>query len=202
MIMKGVLTILAAFGTLTIAVGQNGYIKFRNNQVLPGFVKVHYATSAHEHQVEIALSKDDPAPKRYHKKDIIEYAIHQDTFRILKEFYPYDVEEIYYEVIDAKVLRSGKVSLLQIHNSYSSLDKGVFETFHDQSPSQIAYFYVLQDSASGFARGVPPKKEKFKQALKEFFSDEVLLAYEKIHGPVHFRDLDKLVAYCNTQATD
>ncbi|HYC85596.1 MAG TPA: hypothetical protein VEB86_10255 [Chryseosolibacter sp.] len=184
------------------ASAQDGYIKFRNNQLVTGKVKVHYAASVHEHQVEITPAGDEANPKRYHKKDISEYAIHKDTFRILKEFYPYEVEEIYYELIDAKVLRSGKVSLLQIHNSYTSLDKGLFETLHDQNPSQVSYFYVLQDTESNFVKGVPSKKDKFKLVLQEFFSEEVLAAYEKAHGPVHFRDLEKLVAFSNTAALD
>src|SRR5688572_28184973 len=97
---------------------QNGYVKFNKNHVVKGFVRIHNEGRVHEHQIEIATSKDDPAPKRYHKKDVVEYAIQNDTFRILKKFFPYDVEEIYYEIIDAKVIRSGDVSLLQIHNSH------------------------------------------------------------------------------------
>jgi len=179
------------------ALAQNGYIKFKNNQIATGFIKVHYAATAHEHQVELSLSSNDPNPKRYHKKDILEYAIHKDTFRILKEFYPYEVEQIYYEVIDAKVIHSGKISLLEIHNSFTTLDKGLFEALHDQNPSQVPYFYVLQDIESGYVRGVPSKKGKFREVLKEFYSDEILAAYEKEHGAIHFKDLEKFVVFGN-----
>jgi hypothetical protein len=200
--MKRYLTIIALIAVCLQAKGQNGYIKFSKNNVVKGFVKVHQSASTHEHHVELATSKDDVKPKRFHKKDIMEYAIHQDTFRILKDFYPYEVESIYYEVIDAKVLRSGKISLLQVHNSFTSLDKGLFQTLHDQSPSQVPYFYVLQDTEANYTRGVPSKKEKFKLLVTEFFPEETLIAYEKTHGPVHFKDLEKLVVFHNQQAVD
>jgi hypothetical protein len=200
--MKSLILFVCISALSVVACAQNGYIKFNKNQLVSGYVKVHNASQVHEHQIEISDNKDHIDPKRYHKKDIIEYAINGDTFKILKKFFPYDIEEIYYELIDAKVIQSGNVSLLQIHNSYSTLDEGLFATLHDQSPSQVPYFYVLQDSKENYTRGVPTKKEKFKQVLGEFFSDESIVAYENEHGSLHFRDLQKIVTFCNRQELD
>jgi hypothetical protein len=197
---------MKAFGSMLVLIltaypsfSQNGYIKFNRHQKAEGYVSVFNNAHVHEHQVEIRTSPDDRNPKRYHKKDIMEYAIKGDTFRILKKFYPYEIEEIFYELVDAKVIHAGKVSLLQVHNSYTSLDKGLFSTYHDQNPSQVEYFYVLQDEEGSYKRGVPSKKDKFRPVLLEFFSDEAVAEYEKEYGGVHFRDLEKLVKFCNAR---
>jgi hypothetical protein len=195
--MKVSFVILLLMVTSFVTRAQNGYIKFNKHQKVEGFVTVYNNTHVHEHQIELRLTEDDAKPKRYHKKDIEEYAIKGDTFRILKKFYPYEVEEIFYELIDAKVLISGKVSLLQIHNSYTTLDKGLFATYHEASPSQVPYFYVLQDAEGNYKRGVPSKKDKLKPLLEEFFSDEVIAEYEKVHGHIHYKDLDKFVRFGN-----
>ena len=193
--------LLALFPFLSNA--QNGYIKFNKHQKVEGIVSVYNNTHVHEHQVELKTSADDPAPRRYHKKDIEEYAIKHDTFRILKKFYPYDIEEIFYELVDAKVLVSGKVSLLQIHNSHTTLDKGLFATYHEASPSQVPYFYVLHDQEGNYLRGVPSKTDLFRAAIEDFYPDEVIAEYEKEHGPLHYRDLEKFAGFARTKpATD
>jgi hypothetical protein len=198
--MKPLLALLLITSSILVN-AQNGYIKFSKHQKVEGYVSIHKSEKANEHQVEIKLDKNDTIPKRYHKRDIHEYAINSDTFRILKKFYPYDIEAVYYELIDAKVLVSGKVSLLQVHNSYTNLDKGMFSAYHGASPSQVPYFYVLEDEENDYHQAVPSRKEKFRGAVAEFFNEEVIAEYEKLHGTLHYKDIEKFVRFGSARVT-
>jgi hypothetical protein len=196
--MKNTLLAFFAFSGAT-AFAQDGYVKFNHSDKVHGHIRIFHDKHEHEHEIQIGKSEHDPAPKRYHKRDIAEYAIAGDTFRILKNFAPYEIQEIYYEIVDAHVLRSGKITLMRIKNSHKSLDPKFFSAFHDEKPSKVDHFYVLHDTEGNYLRGVPSKKDSFRITLTEFFDDEDLNAFEAEHGSIHYRDLEKLVAWYNTQ---
>lgn len=179
--------------------GQNGYIKFHKHSIAEGYVSIHEAKKIHEQQIEIRQSEDDPHPKHYHKKDIVEYAIMKDTFRILKDFYPYEIQEIYFDLVEARVIQSGKISLLRIDNAHQMISKSaggsVSSEFHDETATKVPHMFVLHDTENNYFRGIPTRKEKFEEVIPDFFSDNVLALYEKEHGKIHYKDLEKLVKF-------
>jgi hypothetical protein len=200
--MKTFISTLTLFLSAFSLSAQEGYIKFNKNSMVKGFIKVHTAHQSGEHQIEYHETKEDPQPKRYHKKDIMEYAIKHDTFRILKNFYPFDIEDFYFEVVDAKVLRSGKVNLLGVDSRHHTISNysggGLLSALLDESLAHLPYVYVLHDSENDYARGIPSKKDKFREYMIDFFSEEIIAGYEKEKGTLHFRDLEKFVVYYNS----
>jgi hypothetical protein len=197
--MKVLTPLLVVLVLHSTALAQNGYVKFYKHSITKGYVKIREAEKIHEQVIEFGLSENDPSPKHFHKKDILEYAIHTDTFRILKDFYPYEVSEIYFDLVEAKVIQSGKVSLLRIDNAHHLIRQaGATEAsadFHDESVTKVPHMYVLHDADNDYVRGIPSKKEKFDLVIPDFFSEEELAEYTKAHGKPHYKDLEKMVMF-------
>lgn len=192
--------IVCPFGEL---IAQEGYIKFNHNAVLHGYLNKR-TNEKGEHIIEFLKSKNDPAPQHYRKADIYEYAIKHDTFRVLKNFYPFEVEGFHFDHVDARVLKSGTVDLLGIDTNHEKfkehLNSGKLHHVIDHTLDNIPYLYVLHEESDQYLRGVPSKKDKFRELMFEFFTEDVVDGYEKEKGEIHFRHLEAFVGHFNTNA--
>lgn len=186
---------------LADVVAQEGYIKFHNKTVLHGFLNKKVSGENGEHIIEFLKSKNDPAPTHYRKADIYEYAIKHDTFRVLKNFYPFEIEGFHFEHVDARILRSGKVDLLGIDTKHEKFVEhfrnGNLHHVIDHTLDNVPYLYVLHEESDQYVRGVPSKKDKFREMMFEVFSEELVDNYEKEKGEVHFRHLETFVEHYN-----
>jgi hypothetical protein len=148
---------------------QDGYIKFNKHTVVHGFVNKKVSGDKNEEIIEFLKIKHDPAPQHYRKADVYEYAIKHDTFRVLKNFYPFEVEGFYFEHVDARVLHSGDVDLLGIDVNHEKFvehnKKGSFHHMMDQTLGSMPYLYVLHEESDEYFRAVPSKKNKFKELM-------------------------------------
>jgi hypothetical protein len=198
--MKCILTsfIVLVAGSL---VAQDGYIKFNKHTIVHGFINRKIAGDKGEEIIEFLKSKNDPAPQHYRKADIYEYAIKEDTFRVLKNFYPFEVEGFHFEHVDARLLRSGAVDLLGIDVNHEKFvehsKKGTFRHMIDQTLGNIPFLYVLHEESDEYVRAVPSRKEKFKELMFEFFTEDAIDEYERQKGELHFRNLETFVEHFN-----
>lgn len=145
------------------------------------------------------------------RSDVLDYAIKKDTFRILKNFKPFDSEELFIHNLDAKVIESGRMELLRIANPYYKSPPPVYPVgngvgggaisvsvrLFKQSPENIPTIFILHTPRNNFMRGVPQAEEQFNEVVHDFFSDIAIESFERENGPLTFSNLKKMVAYYN-----
>ena len=197
--------IIAAIAMLPcVTFAQEGYIKFNNSTIVVGILNKKISPQTGEHVIEFLKSKHDPAPQHYRRNDIYEYAIKGDTFRVLKNFYPFEVEGFHFEHVDAKVLKSGSVDLLGIdvnHEKYvEHAKKGSLNHVIDHTVGNSPYLYVLHEESDQYIKAVPSKKDKFREMMFEFFTEDAVDSYETEKGELHFRNLQTFVEHYNKLA--
>lgn len=136
---------------------QNGYIRLTNDSVLTGYIKHVLSIKDNEHVLEFWRTKNDKSPRRFMRSDVLDYAIKKDTFRILKNFKPFDSEELFIHNLDAKVIESGRMELLRIANPYYKSPPPVYPVgngvgggaisvsvrLFKQSPENIPTIFIL-----------------------------------------------------------
>jgi len=67
-----------------------------------------------QQQIELWESKADASPTTFNVLELNEYAFRKDTFRVLRNFFPFWDEDLYFEIALAELITSGTVDLLQI----------------------------------------------------------------------------------------
>jgi hypothetical protein len=205
--------LIFCFGLLlgtTATNAQNGYIRLSSDSTLSGYIKTVFDRDDHQHVLEFWRTKNDKDPVRIRKSDVEEYAIHKDTFRILKNFQPFPPADFFLDDTDAKVLQSGRIELLSVRNPYYRDKSGplpmpvnggtllvITVDLFSEPIENVPVIFVLHTPRNGFMRGVPSKGEAFQDVISEFFSPVAVETFEKENGPLTIRKLKKLVAYYN-----
>lgn len=170
------------------AESQNGFVKLRNDSVMKGYLK--YTFSDIGRGIEFWRSKKDKAPLRLRMSDVYEYAINDDTFRVLQNYKPFPDRDLHFDIVEANVLLRGKVDLM-VHLRNSSLYTGSRASGVDR------HIFVLQNPTSKYIRGIP-SGEKFFEALEDFIPYGFLRAYATLYGDrVHYDDIPQIVRLYN-----
>lgn len=202
--MKIVLTLILSFSSLTLF-AQNGYIKLNNDSLLVGYLRFYTSVENGQRGLEFWRTKNDKAPRRIPKTDIEEYAIKKDTFKVLHQFKPFYDSKTYFELVDAKLKHRGKVNLFVIENYQNPSSVGTYTggglapAVIDISLGNVAYLYILESVDTGFLRGIPSKKEKMKEALRDFFPDDYILSYHELKGEIKYKFIPDLVSRYNSR---
>jgi hypothetical protein len=193
------------------AVAQNGYIKLSDDSVQTGYIRYVTSVKNGEQLIEFWKTKTDKAPVKFHKKEIVEYAIKKDTFLILKNFQPFEGEDIFFEAVDARIMKSGKVQLLRANNPYYNANNmipvpvpGAGTVFVVSLAlggkiANIPTVDVLRESGNDYMRGVPVNRAMFEEVVRDFIPEETIRSFVERFGPVSFKNLKELVAFYNRQ---
>jgi hypothetical protein len=184
--------------------GQNGYIKMANRSTRAvGYIKYVTSKTNGEILLEFWKTKKDKSPTRVNRKDVLEYAIKNDTFRIYKNFYPFPSGIFYYEILEAKVVETGRLDLMRIINNANpvnmfigAVDKGHFQ-FGRFDFSMHTYFYLIDDHVHELPVVIFPENDLFNLAVKQFFSDETIEQFLRENNRLKYVDLEKLVMLHN-----
>jgi hypothetical protein len=198
----------AAFFALAIlgtsAYSQNGYVKFDADSVVTGYLR--YYTSTRDGQgIELWRTKKDKDPLKLKKSDIIEYAIKKDTFKVLHQYKPFQETQTYFEVVDARLKRRGKVSLYIIDNYQNPnmvstyTGGGLVPAIIDASMGNYTYMYILEHAPTGFLRALPSKEEELKEVLLDFFPERYVIKYAELNGEIRYNDIPALVDLYNSR---
>lgn len=172
---------------------QNGYVKLTNDSIISGFVK-YYTSLEGKQGLEVWKTKRDKDPRRIEMTGIYGYAIGKDTFRVLRAFTPFDDARTYYEVVQARVLVSGKVNLYSVPPpaqktaavAVGGVVAGVTMMDPNVAGSQI---YVLERPSTGYVRGISVLKEPMREALRDFFSDSFIAQYADSKGRIKYKSV-------------
>jgi hypothetical protein len=206
------LTALSLFCFATVQ-AQNGYIRLENDSVLVGYIKPVLSVKDGDHALEFWKTKNDKSPRRIIRKDILDYAIKNDTFRVLKNFKPFDSEELFIDNQDARILQSGRVELLKVRNPYyknnnaGMLGVGVVPgitvgvRIFKEPIWNIPNILILHVPRNHLMRGVPEVDEQFSEVVHDLFSEIAIQSFEKENGPLRFGDLRKFVAFYNLKTS-
>lgn len=184
--------------------GQNGYVNLKDGSTFIGFVRRYVAISDGHPGLEVWRTKTDKNPMKISKKDIVEYAIGKDTFKVFHQFKPFVDSNTYFECIDARRKSSGKVNLyilpLQNTASVSSYTGGgLIPAIIDEYVGNYPFFYVLEDEKLGYLSAVSSKKELLHETLLDFFPEEYVTKYVEVNGEIKYKEVPKLVQLYNTR---
>ena len=202
--MKAQLLTILTFLTINVF-GQNGYIKLDDDSTLVGYLR-HYVSPKDGHQgIEFWRTKKDKDPMRIPRRMINEYAIKKDTFKVLRQFKPFQDTQTYFELVDAKLKSRGKVNLYMIEN-YQNTNRvstytggGIIPAIIDESLGNHAFMYILEDRKTGFIKALPSKKEKLKESLMDFFPEKYILKYSEVKGEINYKSVPDLVRLFNSK---
>lgn len=198
------LFILFSFSRFEIF-AQYGYVKVEKDSVIKGFIKPFREVINADEGLEIWKTKKDRSPSKILKRHIQEYAIGKDTIKVVHDYTPFSDEDFYFDNVDARYVRRGKLNLLIIKNFKQ------FKAVPIHTPSamllliipkkigEISYIYILEDKKSRQFRAMPFNQKDLREALLDFFSERFLQLYEqKIEG-IKYKSLPKLIEFYNSK---
>ena len=183
--------------------GQNGYVRLENESIVTGYLRYYTPINDVNRGIEVWRTKKDKNPLKISRHTVSEYAIEKDTFKVLHRFRPFEKGSTYFELVDAKLKKSGKVNLYFIDNSQNSVSTytggGLLPALIDESIGNQPYIYVLEDKATGFYKALPSKKDKLKEALIEFFPERYVVRYGEVKGEIKYKSIPALVELYNSK---
>lgn len=193
--------ILSAFAFHASA--QNGYLKLTNDSTFTGYLKYYASVSDGRPGIEFWRTKNDKSPRRIPKQQISEYAIRKDTFKVLHKFKPFHDGDTYFEIADAKLKSSGKINLYIVDNSQNRVSTytggGLIPAIIDESSGNHPFLYLLEDNRSGYIGALSSKKDKLREALRDFFPDAYLTKYAEVKGEIKYKSVPDLVKLYNSR---
>lgn len=184
--------------------GQNGYVKVSSDSTIVGFIKRYTSHMDGSRGLEVWRTKKDPQPVRIKMSTIYEYAIKKDTFRILYDFSPFTSENIYFESVEARVVSTGKITLLKIEgyhnpNSISNYTGGgLVPALIDMGLENYSHMYILEEPENDYMRALPGKQQKLLEVLKDFFPERYLTRYKEEKGTIKYSEIPALVKLYNS----
>lgn len=186
--------------------GQNGYVKlYKNDSIIAGYVK-HYKSALNgQLGIELWRNKRDKHPLRLPITSILEYAIKKDTFRILKNFRPFQEASTYFALVEAKLISRGKVNLFAIEDyqnpkrSSTYTGGGLIPELIDESMGNFTYIYVIENSSSGYLRALPSKRTRLMQVLLDFFPETYLNTYGALAEGITYKAIPSFVKLYNSK---
>ena len=182
--------------------GQKGYIKLDNDSIFSGFLRYYKSYKDGHEGYELWKTKTDKNPRRIPIQHIKEYAIKEDTFKILHQFKPFPKDRLYFEMVDAKIESRGKVNLYSIDNyrriyMASSSPPGQFPSDNIQYMKET--IYILEDSKNGFLTAIPNAKEELETKLADYLPEKYLRKYTEVNGKIKYKTIPELVKLYNSK---
>lgn len=202
--MKVTFLVLLTFSMFGLS-AQNGYVRLNSDSTLVGYLR-YYISSKDGHQgIELWRTKTDDEPLKIPRWKIDEYAIKNDTFKVLRQFRPFQETETYFEMVDAKLKSRGKVNLYMIEN-YQNANRvstytigGLIPALIDESLGNHSFMYILEDTETGFVKALPSKKERLNEVLMEFFPERYITRYGEVKGEIKYKSVPDLVGLYNSK---
>ncbi len=184
---------------------QNGYVKLLSNLTINGFIKQNRSIETGELEIEVWLTKKDKTPKTYRLSDITEYAIKKDTFRILTNFYPFEDNDLHFDIVRAKIIQKGKVDLLILNPDITltfsnAMGGGLIPALIDENLSNYNYngsIFILSCESKNLLGSVSHQKDEFVNTMKKYFNDDYNLMKKIIDREYKFKHLKTIVKKYN-----
>jgi hypothetical protein len=89
---------------------QKGYIITQSDSLKIGFLK-YQRNDKSQLEIELWETKRDKNPKKYLLSELNEYAIKKDTFRVFTNVYPYKGESLFFDILELRIIKKGKLNL-------------------------------------------------------------------------------------------
>jgi len=203
------LVLLTALIAAVHGFSQNGYIKIGNDDPLVGYVK--YITTPNDGRLlELWKTKTDKSPQRFQLDEVDEYAIGKDTFLIFRSLKPFNNIDVFFDLVEAKILSSGKVQLLKFENPYyaknqmtvsaamgGGITAAVAVSIFTEPIERVPSIYLLREPHNNYIRGASNKHQPFIETINDFYTEVAIKDFEIEHGELSFRKLTKFVRFCN-----
>jgi hypothetical protein len=200
--MRTLFSLILVFTSISLF-GQNGYVTLDNDSTLIGYLKYYVSTKDGHEGIELWRAKNDKEPLRIPMRSITGYAIKKDTFKTLKQFKPFQDNQSYFELVDARLKHGGKVNLYVIENNANRVSTytggGLIPAIIDESLGNYSFLYILEDKKTGYLKAISSKKEKLIKSLMDFFPEKYILKYSEVKGEINYRSIPDLVKLYNSK---
>lgn len=211
--MKLILLILFYF-SLSIANGQRGYLKTKDDSLLVGFVRI-IGTDPHRGYKLIYAKQKKDKPKTFFSYELAEFAIKEDTFSVLRNFYPFENdEELYIEQLNVLRISKGKLSVYK--GTIEKYSKSVFDSYglvgaigystdiSRVNPrvvmplySGLNVLFVKDDYGSVF--GIKKNQKDFISTMTRILEKDRDLVYRVQSGEFEIKDIVKVTSIYNSR---
>jgi len=191
---------------------QQGYVINEADSTFSGYVRSYRSPVDGEEGIEVWKTKNDKNPRKFPRESIVEYAIKKDTFRVFHQYRPFPDKELFFEIMEARVLMHGKVNLYEI--TYSQKSTSVYVTMGIiggalggaigggvVSGSRPVKAYVLEHKKTGFLEALPRTKDKLEESLKNFFPEGYVSKYAEVKnkGKITYEHVPDMVRLYNSR---
>jgi hypothetical protein len=188
--------ILTCMGSAVAA--QQGYVINEDDSTFSGYVRFYRGSVDEEPGIEVWKTKTDKSPRRFPMTTITEYAIKKDTFKVLHQYRPFPDKELFFEVMEARIVMHGKVNLYEIE--YYQKSVGVYVTVGaitagvgtggvpggirgaGMPRNKPVHAYVLEHKKTGFLEAIQPREKELEEPLKNFFPEGYIAKYAEVKG--------------------
>ena len=191
---------------------QNGYVKLYNSDsVAKGYIRYYYPANGLR-GIEIWRNKNDKHPLRFGMEMISEYSFKRDTFKVFRNYTPFQESKVYIDFAIAKVISRAKISLYEIKdfekpnkNNITGFIPKVDDNFFVRDKLVPIYgndtplLYILEDRSNGYIKAISIQEDKMKQVLSEFLPEKYLIKYEEVKGKIRYKDIPDLVKLYNSK---
>lgn len=185
---------------------QSGYIKVNKDSTIVGFLRYYVGIRDGRPGYELWRTKTDKNPIKIPKAEIYEYAIKNDTFKVLQQFKPFPDSDTYFELVDAELKNSGKVNLYVIANYVNAQSVSVYNgggvipaIILDSNMGHYSYIYILEDPRTNSLRALPSKHDELLEALMDFFPEKYITKYETVKGKITYKTVPDVVELYNSR---
>lgn len=194
-IFVSILFFCLALATVETSMAQAGYVKYYDtDSVVIGFIRFVRPVNQ-EPQLEIWETKNSKKPIRVVMDDISEYSMGKDTFRIIRNFQPFTGKDIFFDIVEAKIVVSGRIELLEIQNPYYRNQQGFGYASGGVAVSVNPFFsktnkqeiVALHEKRNGYIRMVTEQTDfandkLMRDVVEDFFPASAIDAFEKEHN--------------------
>jgi hypothetical protein len=197
---KGV-TLLVVLSCELLA--QTDYVILENGSRISGHIKYITLPVNGQLQLELWRDKNDLMPLKIDRKNTLEYGIGKDKYKIFVNYYPFQNSQFYYELVEAKVLQTGPIDLLQIVNNANRINMYVGSVIKgrlDSSIGNLSYLYLLDNHSTDYPMVITSRKKFFQQGLQFFFPEDIREEFIRENNDIRYSDLENLIKLYNSKA--
>jgi len=186
----------------SLACGQNGYVKLQNDSIIYGFLRFQRSIENGQQQIELWESKADASPTTFNVLELNEYAFRKDTFRVLRNFFPFWDEDLYFEIALAELITSGTVDLLQITDhatitATTSAYGALIPALMAQGITARGNIYILQDGSGRRVRALKKDEDEFARSIRPFIENNQQLLERVERKELGYKDIENIVLTYN-----
>ena len=188
------LILILVMSKLSYGQKHDGYVITKNDSLISGYIRFDVGTKSRGSEIRLYENKRSE-PLIFYTLEVNEYAYKRDTFKIIRNLYPFDDEDLFVDQTEAKMLESGKVSLYKISVEGHAIPMTMTASGVPVGGGKMARAIYLLDDHQGNILGV--KKDNFNAVVTRYFGSNEELILQLRAKKFTYKDLKKVTRIFN-----